>query len=608
MRALLPVLLLLGCAFNDAMTRGDRAAEAGAWREALQAYQQAKRIEPESPEAATAIERMRARIGQDAFERAEEALRQRHWPQAVEHLRTVEASEAGLPGAAGLGRRLAEAIAADARLDEAAARYEAAHSKAALAHGLVPQPALLASLAKGATERAEAAEAAEDFATAAQALARVGRHQRSAEFSARAKAVEQRWAKWARGKAQGAEAGEAWLHHRLALALGHPDRAALAKLEARLLARAPAVTVAVDAEPARGTRWRALERGGGAAGPSLKVRVALAPTDCAQRKKTHAGAHRYLAGKKQARNPEWARQRERVAQAEDALAREADGQLRATEALMRAEAKGREALRRHRDRWGRTRTDRRKTLDRRLEAERRSFQEWQRVGQRARGGEASAQRQLERCDRDWSAARQAVERARDKLAETNTRARRAREQLERGEDEVLRLREAWLRREREVARRRAELREAARNQDAVPPLIEVDRYETWRYPIHQHTLTCTARVRAVLQLGAAHTHDLKVSDAVTDQQHAASVRHGLSEDPLRWPLDRAGLASHVEAKAAKQLEGLISRRLQAWRVELAGRGSDGLALAWLLDPARVSKAQRQRLRARFGMDVLRAGR
>ncbi|MEL6179189.1 MAG: tetratricopeptide repeat protein, partial [Myxococcota bacterium] len=82
--------LWMGCAFGWALREGDAYAARGQWQQALDAYERALALDPDSRAAQALVEQARRALALDALEQAREAKAAERWSEAVMVLRNAQ--------------------------------------------------------------------------------------------------------------------------------------------------------------------------------------------------------------------------------------------------------------------------------------------------------------------------------------------------------------------------------------------------------------------------------------------------------------------------------------------------------------------------------------
>lgn len=626
-------MLLAACGPRALIERGDRAAAEGDWARALDAYRAAQAEAPDDEDVAQKVAQAETQLVQSVHAEIEAALAARDWIAAEKALIAVRTARADDATTRALGRRVADAMLDEARRRTAAGAVHEGYPLAARAQRLDASADAEPVLAQGrAALRAQAATARADgrFGGARDALARIAEVEPAlaSGVAAELNAIEAEWAAALRARAEAdraaGHAGPAFVRFALAADLSRrpEDRAARDALGAALLARwALHVEPTVDGQPARQppatAAFEALRAGlppPHAEAARLVVSLALHTTPCHEERRTDAGAVDYVAGYRQVQNPTWLRRRDDVRAAERRLLDAERAELDAVRDLERAEDDLRRALSRHRD-------DRQRA--------RRVLREARADHRRAYERLASAYADLDRARPEDRARRQGpVDDARRTLERAEQQAERALEGVERLERDapedtsegraVQRDRKDWERARDRVLEARDGLQRAAEALDREPPLIDEERIATHHYPVTVLTRTCAVKGTLALKapaLGVDHLEPLTDDPSTTDRGHAAQVRYGVPEDPLRLPQDDDTLERRgdeaIAGAAAQRARAVLDRwppHLMADATRLADTDEPAAvaraAVAWLLDPEGQRQAAHAFLGTRFDLPHL----
>jgi|JI10StandDraft_1071094.scaffolds.fasta_scaffold57561_4 exonuclease VII small subunit len=589
MRLLLLAVLLTGCAYREAMQRGQSATDQQDWPAAVAAYQAALAEDPEDPRAQEALAVARRQWHAQALASFGRAIDDGELGAAATALQAAEQAAPDDPATTQARSRLANARAAR---EAAALRIEsekasqsgdlrAAFRFAVQAERVHPgTPMGLEQLATTRTrllQQARTEEAAGRW-RAAEPLYETLASEES-EGGAERLAFRTRWADHERalGEAAGADVGTALVHFAQAAALaGRPaDATRRDALRRELLREVTPVVEVTYAGPAEraGRLQAALDARsaspGGPGAPRLTVRIEAQPTTCQQDKQTQAAEGQYVAGTRDVPNPEWQRARDEVWRLRDDLRRAEEDEARARRDLHEAERRMATVMRDHRERVRREREAAHQALERAREGERRAMEALRQAQDRR---DESGTR---RCEGDLDRARSEVERAWRGVDEVAA-ARRFSE-----ETTLDQARDAFTRAEEERQRRRDRLHDAERRLDTLPPTHEVPRYATHRYAVHHWRRTCSGDIRVVA--GLAHlpgvAERLTAEGVTRDSSHEVQVPLGLDEDPLRFSESDLVLEARLDTQLAKGVAKVAESLHKAWAGALAERAGEGMKWA-----------------------------
>lgn len=573
------VVLLAGCGYHNAMTRGEEAAAQKDWSAAAAAYETALRHDPDDEAAARALDAVKRRWHVQSLSRFEHAMARGDLSGARAALRQAEAARpAAQPNAVAAQRlQAAEADRAAHGLREAAGQHQAAgrlvkalrlYAKAqsvratpAGAAGLTTTIAALEARSAAAEAEGRWAEAEADRA----AVAAVDPQRAPAR-----EAVRTRWiAAWIAERDAHAAAdrlASAFVRAAqvAALAPTRPDlvtaREALrARLQTPLLLRR---TIALDGPPLRVQRVLAdlpPALSLAPASPRLHISGALAPIRCDQVEHVKVRSQRYQAGLRVVRNPDWVDARRAVRAARDAKADAERRQHEADRAVWQAEQRLAEKQRDAAKARRRKRRRLRRALDQARDEERRC----QDALSGARPAEQSSARgRLERATREVEKAWDAL----DRFARDRRRDEHAFRALETARDRLANARQR-------VDRARDAEADAERRLDDLHPTTEVPRYATHRYRVSAWTRSCAAVLRLTVERADAPPRIVEVPFSVQtrDRAHDAQVVLGLDADPLRFPVDDRTLAARLDGKLAAHLRQVVQQARAAWTRSLLAR-------------------------------------
>jgi len=588
------VLVLSGCAFAEAIDRGDGYATVGDWEAAQEAYEEAVRENPDNAIAIQKLEEAR-QYGADAeVEEGRDALAAGRWAAALEHVELAQGFVTGDAGAARLrADTLAEMIRSGTALLGSGSTLRA-YELGLEARTLFPSEAAPDELVKRSREallvQARAELDAERFESGVAVIEDVLRREPSQHRALQPLQTEfaDRWSASLRKRAEAAERsggkGSAFVLYAMASAVAGQasDRAARDRLRA-VLREQGRVSVALTVEGAAERRRESeaslqawvVEEGGltpatRAGKADIVVGVGFGEVRCESASVERVGSVQYVSGTRQVRNPEFERRRRDLIEAEDALEREERKELEQLESLGRLEHDLDRAYARDWDRLNRgveqaeaevARAQ--EVLDREedaLEKLQDAREAARREGRDVTSLSSDARRAADNTDR----ARRSVREARGRLGEQMKALRGFRVSVERVQADVDRCREGLSRARREVLDARRGVSRSHRALLDVPPLVDEDIVSDFRYPIFDWTRTCASEVSTSVSFegrpGRAGVR--RVAATTSDSANDAHVKRGIRQDPLRFPMDDLSLTAALDRKVVAEVQQVIREALE----------------------------------------------
>jgi hypothetical protein len=346
----LAAILFSGCAFRNAMERGDEFAAAGDWERAAGEYRQAYEIDPDAEEVADKLAESERRASEIALEDAEAALARRQYEAAFTRVHDAERFGGESERARKLREQIRDGMVADVATALRNNDLREAYSMSALAVKLYPGSAVTTGSLESTHDKVvQAGNSHLDkgaYAEAKQVFQMVSKYEprRADEARAHLARVDKAWADELRGRAVAAETkrelGAALVQYARAYSLSRhePDRAARDRLRATLVTDGAvrlAVSVRGDRERsagfARGQR-RSLDRTPLVVWDDRAVdrtAIDLAKPVCEASSRGREAAVRYVSGTRDIENPEW-RRLDEESQALDRDLRDGEASLKRT--------------------------------------------------------------------------------------------------------------------------------------------------------------------------------------------------------------------------------------------------------------------------------------
>ena len=511
--ALLSCLLVAACAHSGYIEIGNQHVAAQDYRAALEAYERALEQDPDSEEAQRLIEQIRPYAAAQADREGREALALGHYREALGHARYLAKLD---PASAGRLRQDVATVmraAVEGLLGEG--RFDEAYPLAAKARRLMGDEAGI----DGALERirehylalSEEQTKAGQFEQALATLDVIADHEPAMKsaLDPRRKYVRGLWSDQVAGQAADAARAEhagiaAVLYARAYEIAGREQHAqAMGEQaiplgeEGRFLLRLRHAGDGAQSQQlgalidARALTIEGVILEQGDAEVTMAAALQHSAPICSERQDSREGSQEYVSGTRWVDNPTWLDQSGRV----DAAGAEVDRrQADVDRAAAEVDRRNAEADRCQRHRRGAHRPD------------------------RTDGGTSQPP--------DCSAELRAADQARQELADARGELGRA---------------------QRELERLRAEL-------SVLPPKLEEDVIDIFRFPIRQVTRSCAAD--ATLHLDRAWreptSKHIRSASETRDDSHEAYPRYGVVADPLLFPENDASLIAGANRAAAER--------------------------------------------------------
>lgn len=576
LNAILLSALCLGCGFQQAMQRAERAEAEKDWAAAATAYEAALRHDPDDQAAASGLAAVRRRWHTQSLNRFEKALGAGDLDGAQAALRQAEAAQPSAEANRIAARRLltagqarqADGLRIEAQAHRARQDLLGALDRYTRAQALHPTPAGKTALdaVRAALEtQAHAAREAGRWRDADRLWAGIAKIDPQARGQHEILRAE--WITTWRDEAQAFErqkkpafAFVRWVQ--VSRLSGAPADIARRNALRAILAVPARMQPSIELRGAPHRVHRIIDHlslpsSVDPKSPRLTITGDLQPIECTQSELVEVRSERYQSGTRRARNPRWDKAQRQVRRRRaDRDAAESRWQS-ADQAVWRAEQGLADARRANAEEARRERQRVRRTLKRARDEEARCQDAVRTAGPNQ---VSSARARLQSAQRDVDRAWQALEAISEDVPDRAMYAlKRAREDADRA------------RRSRQSAQE--ELADAERRLDGLAPTVEEPVHATHRFPVSKWTRRCAARATLSVQLNAEAAEALTVgaSDRTVDRSHAAQVVLGLNADPLRFPKDDATLSRGVDGELAKKIRAAIARQRSRWRRQLVTR-------------------------------------
>ncbi len=580
-------LFLVGCAFQQAMHRGEKLAASGDWAGAYDAYAEASKKKPEDPEAKSARELARERLVEGELNEAKIALDSSEFERCKEHLDKVAALEPDHPEVFELTIDLEKTMGNRYDFHWQGGDHRSAYDLAVRARKILPKAVFLGvafdQLRDHYTDEAEKLMAAREHEKALAALRTITEFEpdRQSEVAPTEQRVRMAWADTLSSRAStlarsGKTGAAAALYVRAYEVAGRASdldasRPLIDKLEEQGKMR-----IQLDIEgpwPRMGPVRDALVAGLAGVSdtvvvrstPALTMKITLRDQRCTEQDEKTPTTLDYVSGQREKPNPayvELAQQLER-AKADEETARkraaELGPELQAAETAVKAfEDKIAAATR--------TRDEAKQQMDAanvQLTAAKNRRDDLQaQIGQQAAQGAAEASTaalaaqasEAEKRMEEWSgvlakheAAHAAASRSLESLEAQRAPAVEARDRLKVGNESVTRDRDAAKQLVSELTAKMA----------GTPKTVMEDVHETLRYDVHAWTRTCTApaSARAYATWKSSQTAGRTFTPVHTtkDSSHIGHEKAKLELDPKTYPETDAHLVATGDQETSKEL-------------------------------------------------------
>lgn len=586
-------IFLAGCAFRNAINRGNDLAGTGDWRGALAAYQEANRIDPDDEEAVALIAKAKPQAIQLSLADASIALDDDRFEDAMKHVKYVLRLESKHRGATGLGDKVEARVAE--RLEEAMKGDTlVAYDFAVRARGLFPELTGLSgsfeTLRGHYYDESDERLRSEQFASALESVDIVAKREpeQRDEVDKRRRTIKNAWADVVVVKAKdhgsrGHKGAAAALYARAYEIAGRgADRDAMRGFVSELrdsgtfkLAldfggdqrRIARVSQSISSKAKTDSVKLTSSRGA-----TLHARVDAPNANCHQEHTVSQKSQRYVSGTRQVPNPKHAQLEQEVGRAQDRVAssrRQVDDQApqvdrfhrEVRDCVDRHEGPARAALSRAQSQYDGAQRD--------YDSAKRFVDDFQaqfdRIDRKERNNQTKSAA--------WLAAKISLDNAKQRLAQAEGPFFRAKDELaaaERSHNGATQ-RCAGLRGTLDSANSalasyrnsfnnaQSELGELRRRLGATPRTLTEELWDTFHYDVQHHTRTCDAKIVVKLQPRWSQSDRKVLSDGqwVKDSTHPAFSQYGVSGDPLTFSMSDDQLISAADTRLAADAAAVI---------------------------------------------------